>query len=71
VSLRLAGSDSRRTPEGANGFTYTPTAGQPGFVAGAAVPVTYLIRSDIPEPATVTLLGIGLAGLGFARRRKR
>src|ERR1700736_1783731 len=30
-------------PEGANGFTYTPTSGQPGFVAGAAAPVTYVI----------------------------
>ena len=27
--------------------------------------------SDVPEPATLTLLGIGLAGIGFARRRKR
>ena len=26
---------------------------------------------QIPEPATVMLLGLGLAGLGFARRRKR
>ncbi|MDR3533268.1 MAG: PEP-CTERM sorting domain-containing protein [Rhodopila sp.] len=27
--------------------------------------------TDAPEPATMTVLGAGLAGLGFARRRKR
>jgi hypothetical protein len=34
--------------------------------------VTYVIQSDsAPEPATFALLGIGLAGLGFMKRRKR
>jgi hypothetical protein len=49
--------------------TYTPTAGQPGFVAGAAGPVTYDILSDdaAPEPGTILLM---LGGVGALVARK-
>jgi hypothetical protein len=57
--------------EGNNGALYTPAAGQPGFAPG----VTYHFVSDgtvaaVPEPGTLALLGAGLAGLSFWRRRK-
>jgi hypothetical protein len=55
-------------PEGGNGFVYTPTAGQPGFISGAGGPVTYVIQSDAPEPASVALF---LGGAGFLLARKR
>jgi hypothetical protein len=54
-----------------NGAIYTPRAGQPGFVAGFNV--TYDLISDgtgVPEPASITLLGFGLAGLLIAKRKK-
>lgn len=54
--------------EGADGATYTPTAGQPGFVAGQTV--TVIVRSDTPEPSTIVLLSLG-AGLVLAGRRRR
>jgi hypothetical protein len=58
---------------GTLGALYTPTRDQPGFVAGAAGPVNYEFISDpapVPEPATLTLFGAALAGLGFIRRRR-
>jgi hypothetical protein len=54
-------------PEGANYAYYTPTAGQPGYDPSNP---TYLFISDIPEPSTVMLVGLSLAGLlAFKRRR--
>jgi hypothetical protein len=56
---------------GTDGVVYTPTAGQPGFVAGFTV--TYTIVSTVPEPGSLVLGGlvsvIGLALVRFRRRR--
>jgi hypothetical protein len=60
-------------PEGNNGFSYTPLAGQPGFVAGAAGPVTYIIQSDVPnvpEPSSILLLGTGLGAVILVCRKR-
>jgi len=57
-------------PDGNNGFTYTPIAGQPGFVAGASGPVTYVINSDVPEPSSILLLGTGLGAVIFICRKR-
>ena len=60
-------------PEGSNGFTYTPLAGQPGFIAGAAGPVTFGIQSDVssvPEPSSIILLGTGVAAVLLVFRRR-
>jgi hypothetical protein len=64
-------------PEGNNGFVYTPTAGQPGFVAGAAGPVIYHITSDTPaatpEFGSVFSLGglLAASGAGVWMKRRR
>jgi hypothetical protein len=52
-----------------NGAIYTPTAGEPGFVAGFSV--TYDLISDVPEPPSWSLLGVALIGLLGARSAGR
>jgi hypothetical protein len=60
---------------GPNGIVYTPTAGQPGFVAGAGGPVTYVIQSDplsVPEPGPLVLGSVvSCVGLVLAWRRRQ
>jgi hypothetical protein len=52
-------------PEGNNGATYTPTAGQPGY-GTSDFTVTYNFVSDgtiVPEPSSLWLLAGGLGAL--------
>ncbi|MGD0596485.1 MAG: PEP-CTERM sorting domain-containing protein [Sedimentisphaerales bacterium] len=45
---------------GMNGVVYTPVSGQPGWpTLSGNDAVTYKFISDIPEPATICLLGLG------------
>ena len=54
-------------PEGSNGATWTPLyTGQPGY--SGTYSVSYNFTSDVPEPATICLLGLG--GLLLGRNRK-
>jgi hypothetical protein len=57
-------------PEGNNGATYTPIAGQPGYDPTGLV-TSYVFVSDAvtPEPSSLALLGMGVLGLfAFGRR---
>jgi len=48
----------------------TFTTDQGAALGGAGAVFTYVLTANIPEPATIITFGMGLAGLGWARRRR-
>jgi hypothetical protein len=54
------------TENGWNGVIWTPGFNDPGATSAAIGPVTYNFTSDVPEPVTIAILGLG----GLLLRRK-
>lgn len=52
-------------------LTFTTDQGASSGLGGIGSSFTYYLSANIPEPATIVTFGMGLAGLGFVRLRRR